>query len=223
MRLTPKETERLTIFTVAELARRRRTRGKRLSVPEVTALICDEVLEASWDGASLDEVVAIGKQVVSEDDVMEGVRDLIRRIELDCLFPSGTCLVVVEDPVSPGAYSGGHFGTVKSIPGEVSPSPGSVVLNAGRRTIEVEVANQGDRPVFISSHFPFSQVNAALRFAREQTVSMRLDIPAGSSLIFPPGERITVRLVELGGTRTEPQLQIRGGGPSRPQGAKDGG
>ncbi|HVA07836.1 MAG TPA: urease subunit gamma [Acidimicrobiales bacterium] len=219
MRLTPRETERLTIFTLAELARRRRARGRLLSVPEATALICDEMLEASWDGTSLDEVVAIGKQVLSEDDVMDGVRALLVRIEVECLFPSGTCLVVVDDPIAPGCRSGTPLDAQPSTPGAISSGEGSVALNAGRRTVEVEVRNESDRAVFISSHYPFSQVNDVLQFERKETVGMRLDVPAGASIVFPAHARRTVRLVEFGGARVEPALQIRRGDEGALRGA----
>ncbi|HEV7624873.1 MAG TPA: urease subunit gamma, partial [Streptomyces sp.] len=72
MHLTPRENERLQLFTAAELARRRRSRGRRLNAPEAIALICDEVLEAAWDGLSMDEVIAVGRGVLTEDEVLEG-------------------------------------------------------------------------------------------------------------------------------------------------------
>ena len=74
MHLTPKELDRLTIFSAAELARRRRSRGRRLNVPEAIAVISDEVLEAAWDGASLEEVIERGRSVLGPGDVMDGVR-----------------------------------------------------------------------------------------------------------------------------------------------------
>ena len=79
MHLTPRELDRLTIFSAAELARRRRSRGRRLNVPEAIAVICDEVLEAAWDGASLAEVIEHGRSVLGPDDVMDGVRILGRK------------------------------------------------------------------------------------------------------------------------------------------------
>ena len=73
MKLTPKEQDRLTIFTLAELARRRRARGIKLNYPEAVALICDEVMEEARAGRSYDEVIAHGKQVLTEADVMEEI------------------------------------------------------------------------------------------------------------------------------------------------------
>ena len=210
MKLTPKEKERLEIFTAAQMARRRRTRGQLLNVPDVIALICDEIAEAAWDGAPMADVVAVGKHVVTEDEVMPGVRGLVRRIELDCLFPSGTSLVVVNDPVGARSSEGADAIDIGTAPGAITPGAVPIILNASRRTVEIEVTNRGDRTVFISSHYPFSQVNRALAFARDESVGMRLDIPAGSSLAFPPGERLKVRLVDIAGTHLESRFQMSG-------------
>ena len=85
-RLTPTELDRLTIFTAAELARRRRAKGWRLTYPEALALICDEMHEAARGGASYDEVMAAARSALTEDDVLEGVADLVGTVKLECLF-----------------------------------------------------------------------------------------------------------------------------------------
>jgi urease subunit beta len=87
------------------------------------------------------------------------------------------------------------------IPGEIITQPGAIELNAGRATLEIEVANTGDRPIQIGSHFHFYEVNAALKFERERTKGMRLDIPAGTAVRFEPGDEKTVNLVAIAGTR----------------------
>jgi urease subunit beta len=92
------------------------------------------------------------------------------------------------------------------IPGEVIAAPGELELNAGRRTVEVVVANTGDRPVQIGSHFHFAEVNQALEFDRSAARGFRLDIPAGTSARFEPGIPRSVRLVELAGARLVPGL-----------------
>lgn len=206
------------MFTLAELARRRRARGRGLSAPEAIALICDEMLEAAWDGASMDEVVAIGRQVLREEDVMGGVRALVDRVEVDCLFPSGTCLVVVEDPILPRSLPDRAPEAATPVPGAVLAREGSLELNAGRRAVELPVVNDGDRSVFVSSHYPFAEANGALRFDRDRAAGMRLDIPAGASLMLAPGVHRTVRLVEFGGARRVPRFQVRGLDPSSPRG-----
>jgi urease subunit beta len=87
------------------------------------------------------------------------------------------------------------------IPGELLPQPGTITLNANRPTITLTVANQGDRPIQVGSHFHFFEVNAALQFDRAQTKGMRLDIPAGTAVRFEPGDSRAVTLVPLTGSR----------------------
>jgi urease subunit beta len=87
------------------------------------------------------------------------------------------------------------------IPGEYLLEDGDVVANAGRRTVEVTVANTGDRPIQVGSHFHFFEVNRALRFERVQAFGMRLNIPAGTAVRFEPGDDKRVTLVELAGDR----------------------
>jgi urease subunit beta len=87
------------------------------------------------------------------------------------------------------------------IPGEIITQPGTIELNAGRTTLEIVVANTGDRPIQIGSHFHFYEVNSALEFEREGTKGMRLDIPAGTAVRFEPGDEKTVNLVAIAGSR----------------------
>lgn len=87
------------------------------------------------------------------------------------------------------------------IPGEIITQPGTIELNTGRTTIEVSVANTGDRPIQIGSHFHFYEVNSALEFKREPTKGMRLNIPAGTAVRFEPGDEKTVTLVAIAGSR----------------------
>ena len=88
------------------------------------------------------------------------------------------------------------------IPGEVITLPGDIELNAGAPQITLEVANTGDRPVQVGSHYHFYETNTGLRFDRESSRGMRLDIAAGTAVRFEPGQTREVRLVPLGGTRT---------------------
>jgi urease gamma subunit len=102
MRLTPTELDRLTIFTAAELARRRRAKGWRLTYPEALALICDEMHEVARGGASYEDVVTAARSILTEDDVLEGVADLVGTVKLECLFGDGTRILHVERPIGPG-------------------------------------------------------------------------------------------------------------------------
>ena len=88
------------------------------------------------------------------------------------------------------------------IPGEVIPMPGLIELNVGAPQITIEVANTGDRPIQVGSHYHFYETNAGLRFDRERARGMRLDIAAGTAVRFEPGQAREVKLVPLGGTRT---------------------
>lgn len=101
MRLTPGEMDRLTIFTAAELARRRRAKGWKLTHPEALALIADEMHEAARGGASYDDVVRVGQTTLTTDDVLDGVPELIGTIKIECLFGDGTRVLHVERPITP--------------------------------------------------------------------------------------------------------------------------
>ena len=87
------------------------------------------------------------------------------------------------------------------IPGEIETVAGDIELNAGRRTVTLKVANSGDRPIQIGSHYHFFETNEALKFEREAAYGMRLDIAAGTAVRFEPGQSRTVELVELAGAR----------------------
>lgn len=87
------------------------------------------------------------------------------------------------------------------IPGELLIEAGEIELNAGRETVTLTVANRGDRPIQIGSHFHFFEVNSALAFERDQARGMRLDIPAGTAVRFEPGDEKEITLVPLAGSR----------------------
>ncbi|WP_460194080.1 urease subunit beta [Thermosynechococcus sp. FA-CM-4201] len=87
------------------------------------------------------------------------------------------------------------------IPGELIPAEGTIELNAGRPTVTLTVANTGDRPIQVGSHYHFYEVNPALQFDRQQARGMRLDIPAGTAIRFEPGDERVVQLVAFGGSR----------------------
>lgn len=102
MKLTPKEEDRLTIFGVAELARRRRERGVLLNQPECVALICDEVLEDARAGRPYEEVLARAGTLIGRDEVMEGVPEMLGLVQVEAMFPDGNKLVTVHNPIPQG-------------------------------------------------------------------------------------------------------------------------
>ena len=99
MHLTPREQEKLLIFTAAELARRRRARGLKLNHPEALAIITAETLEGIRDGRSVSELMAAGLTILGRDDVMEGVPEMIDEVQIEGTFPDGTKLVTIHRPI----------------------------------------------------------------------------------------------------------------------------
>lgn len=99
MRLTPKEVERLVLFSAAELARKRRAKGLKLNHPESIALICDEIYEAAREGKSVADCMELGTKILNRSEVMSGVPELLNLVQVECLFPDGTKLVSIHDPI----------------------------------------------------------------------------------------------------------------------------
>ena len=191
MRLTPWEEERLLVFTAAELARRHRGAGLALNAPEAIALICDAMFEAARAGAAYAEIEAAGRAAVSPGEVLPGVRELVDDVRLEVLMDDGVRLVVLVDPLAGSDPTADGPGTVR-LGGERATRP-------ARETIELEVRSTSRRAVRVSSHFPFDRVNARLQFDRAAARGFRLDVEAGESVRWAPGETRTVRLVRFGG------------------------
>jgi urease subunit gamma/beta len=194
MMLTPTEQERLTIYAAAELARKHRSLGIKLSHPEAVAYICDELLYGARLGRSLAELKGRGSTLLTTDDVMPGVAELLSVLNIEGMFPDGAKMITVHQPIRPATSAGDAHQ-----PGEVIAAEGTLELNAGRRRVTLRVTNTGDRPVQVGSHYHFFEANAALEFDRAAAFGMRLDVPAGASARFEPGDAKEVTLVELGG------------------------
>jgi urease subunit gamma/beta len=193
MELSPREKDKLLIFTAALLAERRKARGCKLNYPEAVAYISAAILEGARDGRTVAELMSEGAKLLTTADVMDGVPELIPEVQVEATFPDGTKLVTVHNPIAAGQ------GTV---PGELLPADGpDMIINDGSPTIEVEVANTGDRPIQVGSHYHFFETNPGLRFDRARTRGMRLNIPAGTAVRFEPGQTRAVELVPYGGDR----------------------
>ena len=162
MRLTPKETDKLMLHLAAR------------------------------DGHSVTELMSMGAKMLTSEDVMDGVPEMIHEIQLEATFPDETKLVTVHQSITGN-------GAVK--PGEILTEEGEIELNAGKDKAQITVTNTADRPIQVGSHFHFFEVNKALEFNRNLAYGMRLDIPAGTAVRFEPGESKRVELVEIGGTR----------------------
>ena len=182
MHLTPQERDRLLVASAADLARRRLARGARLGATEAAALIIDEAHEWAWDGLKLDEVVRRAKEVLTRDQVLPGVPAMVSHLQVDALFPAGSFLVDIVNPIAVEA----DMVTSDRPPRE---------LNAGRPRREVTVLSEAPRTVRVTSHVDFSQVNPLLRIEGDPVEGWRLDIPAGSSVAWAPGETRVVTLV----------------------------
>lgn len=192
MRLTPRETDKLLLHFAGELAKDRRARGVKLNYPEAIALISSEVMERAREGGTVAELMAYGRTLLTSEEVMEGVAEMISEVEVEATFRDGTKLVSIHDPI------------VRSealVPGQVSARPGTITLNEGRESISLDVTNTADRPIQVGSHFHFFEVNRELEFDRRAAYGRRLDIPAGNAVRFEPGESRQIALIEIGGLR----------------------
>jgi len=101
MHLTPREVDKLLIFSAGELARKRRARGLKLNHPEAVAFITSEILELIRDGHSVAEIMSLGAKILGVDDVMEGVPEMVAEIQVEGTFPDGTKLVTIHNPIRP--------------------------------------------------------------------------------------------------------------------------
>jgi len=189
------------------------------------ALIATQLLEFIRDGRPVAELMDLGRRLLGRADVLDGVGEMIDEVQVEGTFPDGTKLVTVHHPIvaEQGDLSLALYGSFLTpsveratlgtppAPGDGAPGArlvqdGQIVLNEGRTAVQVEVANRGDRPIQVGSHYHFSETNRALAFDRQKAYGMRLDIPAGTAVRFEPGETKTVALVPIAGARI-----VRGG------------
>ncbi len=220
MHLVPRELDKLTLHTAGTLAQKRLARGLRLNHPEAVALLSTVLLEWIRDGRSVAELMDLGRRVLGHAQVLPGVADLLGEVQIEGTFPDGTKLVTVHHPIAldqgdlhlalygsflpvpdPSAFEEAEPAPV---PGELFVAPGEITLNPGRRRTTLTVANTGDRPIQVGSHYPFEHTNRALDFDRDQAAGLRLDIPSGTAVRFEPGDEKTVTLVALTPTSGSP-------------------
>jgi urease subunit gamma/beta len=188
------------------VARDRLERGVRLNHPETVALISTWVVERAREGMGVAELMETGRQVLTPDQVLPGVAELLHDVQVEATFPDGRKLVTIHEPITTGTT-----GTTDG-PGAVSVADGILEINADRGPEErgtLVIVNTGDRPIQIGSHLHLPDANAALDFDREAAQGFRLDIPSGTSRRFEPGASREVPIVSLRGRRVVPGLQIR--------------
>ena len=225
MHLTPREVDKLVLHQAGFLAQKRLARGLRLNYVEAVALIATQLLEFIRDGRAVADLMDLGRRFLGTDDVLEGIADMVDEVQVEGTFPDGTKLVTVHRPIvaehgdralalygsflaAPAAAPavGQPASSLAGAPGEILTAGGQITLNDGRATIALTVANTGDRPIQVGSHYHFFETNRALVFDRRAAYGRRLDIPAGTAVRFEPGERKTATLVPIAGDRV-----IRGG------------
>lgn len=190
MQLNPTEQDRLLVFATAQLARETLARGLSLNASEAIALVCDEMHLAARAGGAYEQVVHAGRAIAGRTPVLDGVATIAAEIRLEVLLEDGSRLIVLREPFGPIDAEG---------PGAIRFAPGDVDLVPERERRGLTVRNTSRRPVRISSHYPFWQVNPSLEFDREAAHGFRLDLPAGDSLRWAPGEEREVELVAYGG------------------------
>ncbi|KAL8311269.1 hypothetical protein RB597_002057 [Gaeumannomyces tritici] len=234
MHLVPKELDKLAISQLGLLAQRRLARGVKLNHSEATALIANNLQELIRDGRhTVADLMALGATMLGRRHVLPSVCATLHEIMVEGTFPSGTYLVTVHNPISTedGDLARALYGSFLPLPDQALfpvanpaefetgrrpgavvvvrsavPADDAIVLNKGRRRVRLRVVSRGDRPIQVGSHYHFVETNAQLEFDRAAAYGFRLDIAAGTSVRFEPGDARTVTLVEIGGSRV-----IRGG------------
>ncbi|KAG7562165.1 hypothetical protein FFLO_02350 [Filobasidium floriforme] len=222
MHLLPREQDKLLLANLGFLAQKRLARGLKLNRSEAVALIAFQLQEYVRDGKlNVADLMQLGKEFLGRRHVMEGVEESIHDIQIEGTFQNRTFLVTVHDPIcsDDGNLENALYGSFLPIPSaDLFPPitnrpkayelPGAVVckrepikLNEGRKKWKLKVANEGDRPIQIGSHYPFLETNGSLRFDRILAFQqvLRLDIPAGTAVRFEPGESKSVVMTQFGG------------------------
>ena len=214
MQLSPHEQERLLIRVAADVARTRRQRGLLLNHPEAVAILTDWVLEGARDGRTVADLMQAGRHVLSRADLIDGVPEMIKEVQVEATFPDGTKLVTLHDPIVGPSPDGAL------IPGQIEGPDDMIELNRGRPVVTLRVENGGDRPVQVGSHYHFAEANPALEFDRAAARGRRLDIPAGTAVRFEPGIAIDVDLVPFTGNRIIAGLRGEVAGALDPSGGE---
>jgi urease subunit gamma/beta len=206
MHLTPGDTEKLLLAVAGMVARDRLERGVRLNHPETVALLSTWVVERAREGAGVAELMQEGRSVLSPDQVLPGVAEMLHDVQVEATFPDGRKLVTIHAPLGHGDDDG---------PGATRVGEGTVTLNADRGPDErrtLVILNTGDRPVQIGSHLHLADANPALELDRGAAEGFRLDIASGTSRRFEPGASREEPVVALRGARRVPGIQVRADG-----------
>jgi urease subunit gamma/beta len=198
MNLSPTELDRLTIFSAAEMARRNKRLGIRLSHPEAVALITDEAMVMARQDIPYAQIRDRISRTLTSEDVMPGVGGMIPVILAELPMAEGTKLLAIFDPIAPAEVvaEGGE----SVVPGEIVVGEGEIELFT-QPTLTISVVNRGDRDVQVRSQTHFFEVNRQLEFDRASTWGMKLAVPSGAGERFEPGIPKSVELLPIGGDR----------------------
>jgi urease subunit gamma/beta len=206
MHLTPGDTEKLLLAVAGMVARDRLERGVRLNHPETVALLSTWVVERARDGVGVAELMEAGRHVLTAEQVLPDVAELLHDVQVEATFPDGRKLVTIHEPIDHRPHEG---------PGALRFAEGDLQINTDRSSDErgtLVIVNTGDRPVQIGSHLHLPDANAALDFDRDAAQGFRLDIASGTSRRFEPGASREVPIVALRGRRVVPGIQVRAHG-----------
>ncbi|WP_315984780.1 urease subunit beta [Francisella philomiragia] len=181
------------IYTASKLALERKQRGLKLNYSEAIAIISSFIIEGAREGKSVAELMVAATKVLSVDDVIDGVANMIEMVQTEATFNDGTKLVTVHNPIQTKNKG--------IIAGEYIIDDGEIELNSQKQKFKIDVKNNGDRPIQVGSHYHFFETNPALSFDRASAYGMRLNILSGTSVRFEPGSIKKVELVAYGGKR----------------------
>ncbi|WP_185877475.1 urease subunit gamma [Blattabacterium cuenoti] len=196
MHLTSYEKEKILLYMAGELAKSRLKRGLKLNYPESLALITHYIMEGARDGKKVKDLMHEAGNILNDEQVMDGVYELLNSIQVEATFPDGTKLVTIHNPIKKKIKKKSNI-----IPGQYNLLNKEIILLPNRNRIKRVVTNIGSRPIQIGSHFHFYEVNLSLIFDRKGTKGYRLDIMSGRSTRFEPGETREIILVEIGGMK----------------------
>ena len=202
MHLMPSDTEKLLLAVAGMVARDRLARGVKLNHPESVALLSTWVIEHARDGASVTQLMEEGREVLTADQVMNGVAEMIHDVQVEATFPDGRKLVTLHHPVQGGSAEAPGATRPAHTEREINPRPAD-------ERISLTLSNTGDRPIQVGSHFHLPDTNPALEFDRAAAQGFRLDVPSGTSVRFEPGVSREVSAVSLRGERVVAGLQVK--------------
>ena len=217
MNLSPTEMDRLVIFTAAEMARRNRRLGIRLSHPEAVAFLTDEVMLAARRDMTYEDIRDMASRLLTTDDVEPGVAEMIPLIYIECAFAEGTKLMALFEPIGPGEKTT----SAEAPPGGIVSPEGEIEIFADSPSVTIDVVNTGDRDIQVRSHTHFFEVNRALKFDRAAAWGMKVDRPSGTGVRFEPGVVKAVRLVPIAGARVVRGQAGLANGPLDREGARE--